>query len=241
MPAVPFLMSFGASELVGLIAESTFLGKFILLVLLVLSVVSWAVMLEKGRQFARIRTGHREFWDRLDDWLDDRISGSQLQAWAESRPELPLANQLIEVRELDDAPSVRRASERIAYLEIERLERYLMLLATAVSISPFLGLLGTVWGIMTSFWNMAAMQSANLTVVAPGIAEALVTTIAGLATAIPAVIFYNSLVRKIDLVGNEMERLRTVLEERVGGGRGEVYPGARDFARRPAVHDKEHI
>jgi biopolymer transport protein TolQ len=136
---------------------------------------------------------------------------------------------------------VRRASERIAYLEIERLERYLMLLSTAVSISPFLGLLGTVWGIMTSFWSMSTMQSATLTVVAPGIAEALVTTIAGLATAIPAVIFYNSLVRKIDLVGNEMERLRTVLEERAGGGRGELHPGVRDFARRPAVHDKEHI
>ena len=116
-----------------------------------------------------------------------------------------------------------------------------MLLSTAVTISPFLGLLGTVWGIMSSFLDMAAMQSANLTVVAPGIAEALVTTIAGLATAIPAVIFYNSLVRKIDLLGNEMERLRTVLEERVGGGRGEIHPGARDFANRPAVHDTERI
>lgn len=241
MTCAPLLATLGTTELVGLIAETTFFGKFILLVLLVLSVVSWAVMIEKGRQFARIRAGHMQFWDRLEAWLDDRISTAELHMWAESRPDLPLANQLVEVRDLDEAPSVRRASERIAYLEIERLERYLMLLSTAVSISPFLGLLGTVWGIMTSFWNMAAMQSANLTVVAPGIAEALVTTIAGLATAIPAVIFYNSLVRKIDLVGNEMERLRTVLEERAGGGRGELHPGARDFARRPAVHDKEHI
>jgi biopolymer transport protein TolQ len=241
MPAPLFLLNFGTSELVSLIAETTFFGKFILLALLVLSVISWAVVIEKGRQLARIRQGHLQFWDRLEDWLDARTGAAELQAWAESRPDLPLANQLIEVRDLNDAPSVRRASERIAYLEIERLERYLMLLATAVSISPFLGLMGTVWGIMTSFWNMAALQSANLTVVAPGIAEALVTTIAGLATAIPAVIFYNSLVRKIDLVGNEMERLRTVLEERAGGGRGEAHPGERDFARRPDMHDKEHI
>lgn len=241
MPAPVFLLSFGTSELVSLIADTTFFGKLILLMLLVLSVVSWAVMLEKGRQLARIRNGHLQFWDRLEEWLEGRMSAHDLHVWAESRPDLPLANQLVEVRDLDAAPSVRRASERIAYLEIERLERYLMLLSTAVSISPFLGLLGTVWGIMTSFWNMAAMQSANLTVVAPGIAEALVTTIAGLATAIPAVIFYNSLVRKIDLVGNEMERLRTVLEERAGGGRGDHHPGARDFARRPEVHDKEHI
>jgi biopolymer transport protein TolQ len=241
MPAAPFLLNFGTSELVTLIAETTFFGKFILLVLLILSVTSWAVVLEKGRQFTRIRNGHLQFWDRLEDWLDGRLDTHALHDWAESRPDLPLANQLIEVRDLDSAPSVRRASERVAYLEVERLERYLMLLATAVSISPFLGLMGTVWGIMTSFWNMAALQSATLTVVAPGIAEALVTTIAGLATAIPAVIFYNSLVRKIDLVGNEMERLRTVLEERAGGGRGVDDPAQRDFARRPEVHDKEHI
>lgn len=241
MPLAASLATLGTAELVSLIAETTFFGKFILLVLLVLSVISWAVMLEKGRQFARIRAGHLQFWDRLEDWLEDRLSTAELHVWAESRPDLPLANQLVEVRNLDEAPSVRRASERIAYLEVERLERYLMLLATAVSISPFLGLMGTVWGIMTSFWNMAALQSANLAVVAPGIAEALITTIAGLATAIPAVIFYNSLVRKIDLIGNEMERLRTVLEERAGGGRGEMHPDARDFARRPEMHDKEHI
>jgi hypothetical protein len=106
-----------------------------------------------------------------------------------------------------------------------------------VTISPFLGLLGTVWGIMTSFWDMASMQSANLTVVAPGIAEALVTTIAGLATAIPAVIFYNMLVRKIDLVGNEMDRLRTILEERLPAAAvAETWAG-RDVARRPERHD----
>ena len=236
-----FVATFGTAELVGLIADTTFFGKFILLALLVLSVMSWAVIIEKGRQLAPIRSGHLLFWERLDEWLENRISTAELHMWAESRPDLPLANQIVEVRELDEAPSVRRASERIAYLEIERLERYLVLLATAVSISPFLGLMGTVWGIMTSFWNMAALQSANLAVVAPGIAEALVTTIAGLATAIPAVIFYNLLVRKIDLVGNEMERLRTVLEERAGGGRGEIHPGVPDYARRPALHDKEHI
>ena len=77
--------------------------------------------------------------------------------------------------------------------------------------------------------------------VAPGIAEALVTTIAGLATAIPAVIFYNMLVRKIDLVGNELDRLRTILEEDAGGGRGNVNGAGRDLARRPSLHDRETI
>jgi hypothetical protein len=198
-------------------------------------------MVEKGRLLAKIRQGHLQFWERLEGWLEGRDRGDGIRRWCEDHPDLPLANQLLETVGLDDAPAVRRASERIAYLEVERLERYLMLLSTAVTISPFLGLLGTVWGIMTSFWDMASMQSANLTVVAPGIAEALITTIAGLATAIPAVIFYNALVRKIDLVGNEMERLRTILEERVGGGRGEVDQASRDFAARPELHDKERI
>ena len=241
MPTIPVLATLGTSELLSLLADTTFFGKFILLVLLVLSVVSWAVMVEKGRALARIRSGHLQFWGKLEPWLDGEDRGGSLRTWCEERPELPLANQFLETDGLDNAAAVRRASERMAYLEIERLEKYLMLLSTAVTISPFLGLLGTVWGIMTSFWNMASLQSANLTVVAPGIAEALVTTIAGLATAIPAVIFYNALVRKIDMVGNEMERLRTVLEEHVGGGRGELHPGARDFANRPEIHSKEQI
>ena len=241
MSAVPVLLALGTSELLTLLSDTTFFGRFILLVLLVLSVVSWAVMVEKSRQLARIRNGHARFWDELENWLDGRTRGEALRDWCDERPELPLANQFLETWGLDEAPSVRRASERMAYLEIERLEKYLMVLATAVTISPFLGLLGTVWGIMSSFWDMAQLQSANLTVVAPGIAEALITTIAGLATAIPAVIFYNSLVRRIDMVGNEMERLRTVLEEQAGGGRGESHPGARDFAQRPDFHDKERI
>jgi biopolymer transport protein TolQ len=241
MPATVPLASLGTSELVGLLADTTFFGKFILLVLLVLSVISWAVVVDKGRLLARLRQGHLQFWERLEDTLDGRARGEDLRRWCDEHPDLPLANQFVETIGLTDAPAVRRASERIAYLEIERLERYLMLLSTAVTISPFLGLLGTVWGIMTSFWDMASLQSANLTVVAPGIAEALITTIAGLATAIPAVIFYNSLVRKIDLVGNEMERLRTILEERTGGGRGELDHASRDFASRPDLHDKERI
>lgn len=242
MTPVPVIFAaLGTSELLSLLADTTFFGKFILLVLLVLSVVSWAVMVEKARHLTRIRNGHLRFWEELENWLEGKLRGEDLRRWCDERVELPLANQFLETYGLEQAPSVRRASERIAYLEIERLEKYLMLLSTAVTISPFLGLLGTVWGIMTSFWDMASLQSANLTVVAPGIAEALVTTIAGLATAIPAVIFYNSLVRKIDMVGNEMERLRTILEEQVGGGRGEEHPGARDFATRPDFHDKEHI
>ena len=243
MPTSIFLAAFGSGELAGLIADTTFFGKLILLVLLVLSVMSWSVMIDKARALAAIRRGHLRFWQACDSWLDGKLSDADLVRWCESRAELPLCNLFVETAELKSVAAIRRASERIAYLEIEGLERYLLILSTTVTISPFLGLLGTVWGIMTSFWDMSAMHSANLTVVAPGIAEALITTIAGLATAIPAVIFYNMLVRKIDLVGNEMERLRTLVEEEFGGhgaGAGSVSNG-RDAARRPDFHQKERI
>jgi biopolymer transport protein TolQ len=240
MFAFPFLAALGPSELMGLIMDTTFFGKGIMLVLLVLSVMSWAVFIDKARTLSRIRNGHFLFWEKVDSWLDGQTPQAEVVAWCQENTDLPLANLILEIGDLRHVPTIRRASERVTYLETENLERYLILLSTAVTISPFLGLLGTVWGIMSSFWDMSSMQSANLTVVAPGIAEALVTTIAGLATAIPAVIFYNMTVRKIDLVGNELDRLRTILEESAGGD-VVVGPAGRDFARRPETHNSESI
>lgn len=240
MFALPFLAALGPGELLGMVTGSTFFGKGILLVLLILSVMSWAVFIDKSRSLNRVRRGHLQFWERVDAWLEGRLPQADLLAWCRDNPDLPLANAITETSDLRHVPTIRRASERVSYLEIENLERYLILLSTAVTISPFLGLLGTVWGIMSSFWDMSTMHSANLTVVAPGIAEALVTTIAGLATAIPAVIFYNSTVRKIDLVGNELDRLRTILEEAAGSDMV-VGPAGRDIPRRPGAHNPESI
>ena len=236
----PFLAALGPGELWGLMMDTTFFGKGILLVLLVLSVMSWAVFIDKARTLSRIRGGHFLFWGKVDSWLDGQSPPDDLVDWCQDNTDLPLANLVLEIGDLNHVPTIRRASERVTYLETENLERYLILLSTAVTISPFLGLLGTVWGIMSSFWDMSSMHSANLTVVAPGIAEALITTIAGLATAIPAVIFYNMTVRKIDLVGNELDRLRTILEEAAGSDRV-ASPAGRDFARRPNSHNSERI
>ena len=80
-----------------------------------------------------------------------------------------------------------------------------MVLSTTTTVSPFLGLLGTCWGIMIAFVNIGAQGSANLSVVAPGIAEALIATIAGLGTAIPALVFYNMLTNRVRALENEME------------------------------------
>ncbi len=245
MLAVHFLAALGTRDMLGLLADTTVFGKLILLILLVISVMSWAVLIEKARLLARFRKGHLEFWDRCDAWLEKRIDRDGLVNWCRDHSYLPMSNLILETTGLRSSASIRRAAERVAYSEVEAMERYLILLATAVTIAPFLGLLGTVWGIMTSFWDMSSLRSANLTVVAPGIAEALITTIAGLATAIPAVVFYNMLVRKIDLIANEMERLRTILEEERGGRTDGHREGEhREFlepVRRPALHDKERI
>lgn len=233
---LPPSCTLGPGELMGLIAGSSFFGKTILLILLVMSLLSWAVFIDKARSLGRIRNGHMAFWQECEGWLDQGAPARGMSAWSRQHSDLPLASLVLETETLHEVPAIRRAAERAAYLETENLERYLILLSTAVTISPFLGLLGTVWGIMSAFWDMSTLHSANLTVVAPGIAEALVTTIAGLSVAIPAVIFYNMLVRKIDLVANEMDRLRTILEEAAGGGRGTVLPGERDQAQGPDAH-----
>lgn len=237
----PMMAALGPGELFNLVNESSFFGKFILLVLLALSLLSWAIFFDKTKGLKRIRSGHLAFWEKCDAWLDGKSRRSDLDTWCQDNDDLPLCSLVLETSGSKNVPSIRRASERVTYLETEHLERYLIVLSTTVTISPFLGLLGTVWGIMSSFWGMASMQSANLTVVAPGIAEALITTIAGLAAAIPAVIFYNTIVRKIDLVGNELDRLRTLLEEEAGGETGAVGPAGRDISHRPETHERGTI
>ena len=98
---------------------------------------------------------------------------------------------------LKSLPAVDRALLRAAAVEVTRIERNLSVLATTASITPFIGLFGTVWGIMTSFQRIASVGSTNLGVVAPGIAEALIATAAGLFAAIPAVYFYNHFVADV--------------------------------------------
>jgi biopolymer transport protein ExbB/TolQ len=240
MPTHVFLAAMGSQDLLSLVSETTIFGKLILLVLLAVSVTSWAVLIEKARVLAGFRRGHLLFWERAEAWFSGQSDRHELVKWCRENPRLPLARLLLETEPHISVMSVRRSAERVAYAEVEAMERYLILLSTAVTIAPFLGLLGTVWGIMTAFWDMATLRSANLTVVAPGIAEALVTTIAGLATAIPAVVFYNTLVRKIDLIGNEMERLRTILEEERAHRSNGAHPLLEE-ARRPQIHDKERI
>jgi biopolymer transport protein TolQ len=106
---------------------------------------------------------------------------------------------------LSDLESVERAMRRTQTAEVTQLEKMVAFLATTGSSAPFVGLFGTVWGIMTSFMDITASGSASVTVVAPGIAEALIATAIGLMAAIPAVIAYNLFVQKIKVLASEMD------------------------------------
>jgi biopolymer transport protein TolQ len=106
---------------------------------------------------------------------------------------------------LKSLTAVDRALMRASNVEINKLERRVPFLATTASITPFIGLFGTVWGIMSAFQGIGQTGSTNLGVVAPGIAEALIATAAGLAAAIPAVLFYNYYAQRVKLFASEMD------------------------------------
>ncbi len=236
-PASLFLGSLGTAEMLDLLRKLSFLGLLVVVALVLMSVLCWAVMFDRGRLLTAVRRGHREFWVQCEDWLQGRLSRNGMEAWCRAHPELPLANLWRETASQTTSQAVRRSAERVSYAETENLERYLLILSTTVTVAPFMGLLGTVWGLMQAFWEMSLLRSANLTVVAPGIAEALISTTAGLAAAIPAVVSFNLFVRKIDLVGNELERLRSIMED-MAPSAGEARAGQ---PRRPEMHEKERI
>lgn len=163
--------------------------KFILLVLLFFSVFSWAIIFYKFRFLSRIEKESEEFqraFSKSTDWDTLYRTTGRLRL-------SPLANLFRTVNSAEgmDKDDIKRSLKRTEATEAAKLERYLTFLATTGSTAPFIGLFGTVWGIMNSFRGIGRMGSASLAVVAPGIAEALIATAAGLAAAIPAVVAYN--------------------------------------------------
>jgi len=169
--------------------------KGVMLILLAFSVISWAIIIAKFRQLGRARREDSEFfrlfWDAPD--LDTaRQTTSHLSfSPAANIFQATLARGAANpsTRLSDDAP--RRTLRRALSEQVGSLSRSLNFLATCGNTAPFIGLFGTVWGIMSSFHNIGVKGSASLATVAPGIAEALIATAAGLAAAIPAVIAYN--------------------------------------------------
>ncbi len=209
------------SGVIELIWNAGPVAKFVLAVLLLFSVVSWALIVEKAWQFRRVRRQSLAF---LKVFREGRRP-SIVQVAAKKFRDSPLAqlygaaygemaglSEAVDhvFDELDEAGSARleavhRALRRAAGLEVAQLERYLPFLATTASATPFIGLFGTVWGVMAAFHGIGAQGSASLAVVAPGISEALIATAAGLGAAIPAVIGYNYFVNRVKRWATEME------------------------------------
>ncbi len=187
----------------ALVLQSGPFAKFVLLVLLALSVWSWAVIWNRTRLYGRVLRADQVFLDVFRK----RSEGASAAAWAEHHPGSLLARVAaagLRASELrrpapGSAPDIhaQHAMERVAADEISLLEKRVGFLATTGSVAPFIGLMGTVWGVMSAFLNIGAQGSATLVVVAPGIAEALIATIAGLGTAIPAVVAYNHLLGRL--------------------------------------------
>ena len=201
------------------VAQSTPLSKFVLLLLLLFSVYSWGIALHKLWLFPRIE---RQTWGFLDVFRRSTkfsevnsacrslkhspLVGLFQAGYAELNTQLRQANGAAGERPtLRSLEAVDRALQRAAVVETNKLEHRLHLLATTASITPFIGLFGTVVGIVNAFQGIAGTGSTNLTVVAPGIAEALVATAAGLGAAIPAVYFYNHLTNKVRLYLSMMD------------------------------------
>ncbi|NMC71255.1 MAG: tonB-system energizer ExbB [Myxococcales bacterium] len=183
----------------------------VLVVLLAASVICWAVVVAKAVQLGVSRVRSRSFLKQLRLAADDdqatelavRAGGQSPHArlWLAARHEREVRPQegAAAGGEPGEGPTKRleRTLSKAVDLEVTRMEGWLSLLATIGSASPFVGLFGTVWGIMSSFINIGAQESASLAIVAPGIAEALIATAVGLVAAIPAVVAYNAFVRRI--------------------------------------------
>lgn len=193
-----------------IIGDTSVFGKFILIVLAFMSLVSWAIIFMKYRQFKEVEKDNRRFVDHFR--RSKRIADSVGQAKSHSLSPMSIIynagykelTELTEqknqggglqssVRPLDgtDFEIIEMIMEKTMQDELGKLEQQVVFLATTANAAPFLGLLGTVVGIMDSFWSIGEKGSASLAVVAPGIAEALLATIVGLGAAIPAVIAYN--------------------------------------------------
>jgi biopolymer transport protein TolQ len=177
-------------SVLSLILHAGYIVKGVLCILLFFSVVSWAIIFFKQRYFSKAQKESEQFLRLYRANKDPR----NLYKATRSLSLSPISNVFKAVyadEASKDRSEIKRLLRRYETQESVKLEKYLNFLATTGSTTPFIGLFGTVWGIMNSFHGIGSAGSASLAIVAPGIAEALIATAVGLAAAIPAVIAYN--------------------------------------------------
>lgn len=216
----------GFGDLFGLIARQSLVGHLVLATLLAFSVISWAIILFKLWHFRQADAQTSTF---IAIFRKSR-KFSEVQSVSKSLPASPLTGVFqagyvelnAQLRDTDaprgdplaggaPRPTLRsfealdRSLLRATTIEVNKLERHVPVLATTASITPFIGLFGTVVGIIIAFQEIGTTGSTNLAVVAPGIAEALIATAAGLFAAIPAVYYYNHLMHRVRLMASAMD------------------------------------
>jgi len=184
-------------SIIQLFLRADFVVKSVIIILIAASVYSWALIFEKYRLFKRIEKSTSSFEDKF--WKS-RSAESFYNSFTNKEKD-PLAsifqaamNELIKTKSKSSSVQTNRVSrvlEISADNEINSIEKHFIFLATVGSTAPFIGLFGTVWGIMNSFQSIAISRNTSLAIVAPGIAEALFATALGLLAAVPAVIAYN--------------------------------------------------
>lgn len=202
-------------SIISLVIGASIPVQIVIGILLLVSIFSWAIILTKSYKLKLVRNStnkfEEEFWSggelmqlmskieskKLNGSLP-RIFESGMHEFLKSRKQKTLeANTIID--------NTRRALKSASYKELSQLESRLPFLATTGSVSPYIGLFGTVWGIMQSFLALANVQQATLANVAPGIAEALIATAVGLLAAIPAVIAFNKFATDVDNLANRFD------------------------------------
>lgn len=202
-------------SILHLLINASFLVQLVMFLLLLASIISWYMIGKKQMGFKR--------WSNVADEFENQFwSGGEMKAiyheWSGERKAEGIANiflagfaefnRLVQKKNVDRAhmvDGVHRSMRVALSREVSNLESNLSFLATVGSTSPYVGLLGTVWGIMNSFQALGQMQQVTIATVAPGIAEALIATAMGLFAAIPAVIAYNKFANTADKLNNRYE------------------------------------
>jgi biopolymer transport protein TolQ len=221
---------------VNVIEHIGIFAKVILILLLLISVMSWAVIIEKVINFRRINKQSKKFLRFFNDHhrlVDLYTMAHSLKQNPHSRMFTRIYKELmtcVEARQPQKAQFLPMIHDEVFLLrkrdlknildivqreEIWPVEKHMVILATSVSISPFLGLLGTVWGVMAAFFAIGTKHSADIISVGPGISEALITTVAGLAVAIPCLFAYNYFVDRIHTLEEEIYIFGLKLMEKI--------------------------
>ncbi len=208
-------------SIVSLLLNASWVVQGVVALLVGVSIASWAAIIRKIMALKKVQKLNeefdREFWSGTS--LNDLAAGAAQNAKHSGPMERIFASGMREYQKLRERritdpgtlmDGARRAMRASYQREVDAIESNLSFLATVGSVSPYVGLFGTVWGIMHAFTGLAALEQVTLATVAPGIAEALVATAIGLFAAIPAVVAYNRFAHDIDRIANKLE---TFIEE----------------------------